>query len=204
MLHPVLGAPSRPHQNGGSPARLVDRCARAVRCSSGSVVFARGPITCCAGGLRGPTLPVGSALGETWPASRYRRSSTHEQLPRDEDSKPGLVVQHGRGIGPSWAASRCASTARATRGPRPPPLSRPSAAVHHDQAVIARRVSGATLTVPDRAVRPSPLTDRRQERRERAPPRPSAPPTGSRQSTAQREDERQPICGLAGAGPLHH
>jgi hypothetical protein len=81
---------------------------------------------------------------------------------------------------------------------RGPPL-----AVHHDHAVFARRVSGATLTAPDRAVRPSPLTDRRQERRERAPPRPSAPPTGSRQSTAQREDERQPICGLTGAGPLH-
>jgi hypothetical protein len=79
----------------------------------------------------------------------------------------------------------------------------PPAAVHHDQAVFARRVSVATLRAPDRAVRSSALTDRRQGRRERAPPRPSAPPTGSRRSTAQREDERQPICGLAGAGPPH-
>jgi hypothetical protein len=45
-------------------------CAQAVRCSSGSVVVARGLITCCARALRGPTLAVGSALGETWLASR--------------------------------------------------------------------------------------------------------------------------------------
>src|SRR4029450_4397664 len=81
------------------------------------------------------------------------------------------------------------------RGPpalRPPPPCRgPPAAVHHDQAVFARRVSVATLRAPDRAVRSSALTDRRQGRRERAPPRPSVPPTGSRRSTAQREDERQ-------------
>jgi hypothetical protein len=63
----------------------------------------------------------------------------------------------------------------------------------------------ATLRVPERAVRQrlrvrsrsfsasvaseqesSPLTDRRRDRRERAPPRPSAPPTGADQSTTRR------------------
>jgi hypothetical protein len=202
-FHPVRGAPSRPHQNGGSPARLADRCARAVRCSSGSVFLreARSPVAL------GDYQDLRCPWVQLWGRHGRRRAIADPRL-----------MSSSRATRTANPASSC-STAGALGllgplldllPPLEPPEVRgrrlcrgPPAAVHHDKDVIARRVSVATLTVPDPAVRPSPLTDRRQERRERAPPRPSAPPTGSRQSTVQREDERQPICELAGAGPPH-
>jgi hypothetical protein len=54
--------------------RIAGPACRSVRSGSsllvGSVVVARGLFACCARGLRGPTLAAGSALGETWLASR--------------------------------------------------------------------------------------------------------------------------------------
>ena len=88
------------------------------------------------------------------------------------------------------------------------PVEAPSTTVHDDQAVFTRLVSVATVRAPDRAVRPRlrvqsrshsasaaseqespPLMDRSRDRRERGPPRLSAPPTaaGADQSTSWTE-----------------
>ena len=152
----------------------------------------------------------------------YRQFSTHEQVPRDPEGELRLVVQNGRGLGLLGPLLDLLVFLQPfeVRGQRP--CRGPSTTVHDDQAVFTRLVSVATVRAPDRAVRPRlrvqsrshsasaaseqespPLMDRSRDRRERGPPRLSTPPTaaGADQSTSWKRG--QPLCGLAGAGPLH-